>query len=434
MKTLRLVLSLAVAFQTVAVAAQTKAPVPAPDAQEKATTLVREVYKSEYEKAQTSEAKEELARRLIERAAGTSDATQRYALLRVARDISVEVGGRTAFEAVDRMAAAYQVDRLDMSAKILAKLSATAIAPPQHKLVAEKAISLVDEALATEQLATAGQLSGMALSAARKARDMALVKQAVALGREVQEWVEASDDAAAALKTLEANPADPDANLAVGRYVCFRRGDWQKGLPMLARGSDAALKGLAIEELKNPLEPAGQVALGDGWWDWAEKAAGREQTQLRARTAHWYRQALPGLSGLVQEKVQKRLREIDAARQAPASADPKPSGAAKEPQVLGPIPLDVKQPWSYVLKVKKGQTIHITATGRWRVLPKGKWHLPGDEKFYVQGQLSGGAPFKVGSDSALVVPQDGILTLGMREGADYSNNSGNVRVTIVIEE
>ncbi len=35
----------------------------------------------------------------------------------------------------------------------------------------------------------------------------------------------------------------PQANLVVGRYLCFTKGDWKKGLPLLALGSDADAQG-----------------------------------------------------------------------------------------------------------------------------------------------------------------------------------------------
>ena len=47
------------------------------------------------------------------------------------------------------------------------------------------------------------------------------------------------------LPVLEKQPGDPTANLAAGRYYCFVKGDWEMGIPMLALGSETALKELA---------------------------------------------------------------------------------------------------------------------------------------------------------------------------------------------
>src|SRR6185503_8519181 len=51
------------------------------------------------------------------------------------------------------------------------------------------------------------------------------------------------------LKTLEEKPDDPAANLLAGLYRCFARGEWGRGLPMLAKGSDAGLASVAQAEI-----------------------------------------------------------------------------------------------------------------------------------------------------------------------------------------
>ena len=45
----------------------------------------------------------------------------------------------------------------------------------------------------------------------------------------------------------------PPANLTVGKYYCFQKGDWEKGLPMLALGQDETLK--ALPPRKSPASP-----------------------------------------------------------------------------------------------------------------------------------------------------------------------------------
>ena len=115
--TTSVVLACAVATQ----AQDARSPVPSAEQQQKALALVREVYKDRYDQAKTSAAKEELVKELLERAAEATDLTNKYALLRVARDLSIQGGAPTAFEAVDAMAKTFRIDGLDMNAKVLAK-------------------------------------------------------------------------------------------------------------------------------------------------------------------------------------------------------------------------------------------------------------------------------------------------------------------------
>ena len=114
-----------------------------------------------------------------------------------------------------------------------------------------------------------------------------------------------------AIKTLKTNPADPEANLVVGSYYCFRKDDWEKGLPMLAQGSDAALKQLATTELGKPTAPEEQKKLGDGWWDLAGSKAELAWKSSQQRAAHWYREAIPHLEGPAKAEVEKKLKGLD---------------------------------------------------------------------------------------------------------------------------
>jgi hypothetical protein len=120
--------------------------------------------------------------------------------------------------------------------------------------------------------------------------------------------------------TLGRNPTDPAANLAVGKFHCFIKADWEKGLPMLALGGDLVLKGLAERDLGRPGEAEKQVALGDGWWDCADKQTGLAKAHMRQRAGHWYQQALPSLTGLAKVKVAKRLEGIEAPATGPGLA------------------------------------------------------------------------------------------------------------------
>ena len=88
------------------------------------------------------------------------------------------------------------------------------------------------------------------------------------------------------MATLKEKPDDPDANLIVGKYQCFTKGDWDKGMPMLAKGSDEKWKALAEKDIAGADSANEQVKLGDAWWDVSKE-----------RAVYWYRLALPGLVG-----------------------------------------------------------------------------------------------------------------------------------------
>ncbi|HEX3998619.1 MAG TPA: hypothetical protein VHX65_08730, partial [Pirellulales bacterium] len=118
---------------------------------------------------------------------------------------------------------------------------------------------------------------------------------------------------------LDKNPADAEANLAVGRWRAFYKNDWPTGLPLLAKGSDEKLKSLAAEELKSPTDAEQQIQLADAWWNISEKEAGIARDCVRLHAGSIYQEALPSLaSALKKAAIEKRLKEIANLKQAPA--------------------------------------------------------------------------------------------------------------------
>jgi formylglycine-generating enzyme required for sulfatase activity len=89
------------------------------------------------------------------------------------------------------------------------------------------------------------------------------------------------------------------------------KGDWEQGVPYLALGSDAALKAVALMELRQANSAEHQAAIGNAWWDAAEARQGAERDTLRMRAGFWYRQAEPALAaGLAALKIKQRLEEL----------------------------------------------------------------------------------------------------------------------------
>ncbi len=290
-----------------------RAPVPKDAAQEQALTLIREVYKQEYDAATTPAKKIDLAKKLLFDAAGAKDdPVSHFVMLRVARDLATGAGEtKVALEAIDRLAESFKVDGLKVKTAAIAKLSKSARTITQKKALAVGAAEVLDEALSAEQYEIARKLSDVALAAARKARDRELAKALASRKREIEQAVKAHAEFQQILSTLKEKPTDPPANLSAGRYYCFTQGDWVKGIPYLALGNDPGLKSLAIKELKGVDSPAEQVKLGDGWWNLGQERKFPEKDSLLFRAGYWYEQAQPSVtSALLKRKLSQRLEEI----------------------------------------------------------------------------------------------------------------------------
>ena len=110
--------------------------------------------------------------------------------------------------------------------------------PEDRKALAKK---LLEQA--ADDYTTATAVSTNAERIATKAKNKGLAAKANGKKKEVTAALNSLKTVSVSIDTLKANPDDPEANLAVEKYTCFTKGDWDKGLPMLAKCSDKDYKG-----------------------------------------------------------------------------------------------------------------------------------------------------------------------------------------------
>jgi formylglycine-generating enzyme required for sulfatase activity len=158
-----------------------------------------------------------------------------------------------------------------------------------------------------DRLDIAVPLAEIAQASARECKDKVILNRVTERKTEITEWSKASETIQDPLVVLEERPLDPAANLAIGKYHCFFRSDWKRGVPMLALGSDAALKELAALELA---ERPDLIRVGDGWWELGAKEVVSTRVKMQHHAAEFYRLALSSLTGLTKSKVESRLREL----------------------------------------------------------------------------------------------------------------------------
>lgn len=342
---LRAALALVVGAAGASAWAQPRAPLPDEAAQAAAQQLLRDVYGDEYDAAKTSEEKTELARTLLDQAAKSRAApASHFVLLRVAKEVAIlAADGEIALDAVERIVATYDVDGMQMRLDCLTGLADAAKLSSQRAALAEQACSLIDLALAEDDFESAGRFGQIAEDVARRARNYALAKEIAARMEKLSELQQGHAEYQKAQARLDESPTDPEANLTAGRYLCLARDDWDRGVPMLALGSDPALRGPAMKELIGADSPDAQIALGDAWWDVAQSREARERDVFLLRAGHWYEKAQSqGTSGLAKVKLDQRLAEIakvespatEAARDRPRRGPP--TRAAKKVKPFDP--------------------------------------------------------------------------------------------------
>ncbi len=293
-----------------AAASDARLPVPDQAAQQASLELVKGVFKEEDNNAKTQDEKRALARRLIETGLETKDDPSAvFVLIKYARDTAAAAGDPAlVIEAVEELAKRYAIDALEMKDEGLAQAHKSLRPADDHRSFVAEARKVVDEASKAGRFDLALPMSESVLASARKTADIDLIKEIVAANKNLETDADQHRVVERALAVLQANPDDASANLAAGKYRCFVQSDWETGLPMLALCSDAGLKAAATLELAGTAKPQDQVAVGDAWWNLAEKEEGKEVGPLRERAIHWYRQALPELANtLLKSKVEQRL-------------------------------------------------------------------------------------------------------------------------------
>lgn len=180
---------------------------------------------------------------------------------------------------------------------------------------AQRALDMSEQAIAADRFGEAEGFARTALAATSRARDAEsrnVRTRATELIRNIKSLEEQWKSVQSAIETLETDADDAAANLILGKYLCFAKGDWQQGLTHLAKSGDAQYAAVATAEHQAPSDANEIMNLGDAWWDLVADAAEFEKQPIIARACHWYRRSLSaGLTGLERKRVEKRLEESD---------------------------------------------------------------------------------------------------------------------------
>jgi len=285
----------------------TRLRIPSAAAIRESRAKVNEVFGADAKKATSADAKIELAGRLLEQAAETSNEVDRYVLLTAAQELAVEVGDiDTADRAIRDIAAIYAVDGAQAR---LAMLEAAATKGPvgsSGKVIAA-ILAVVADLKTAKNLDSAEQLVQLALTAARRSKDRELQKLVSEELGDIRDRRKVGEKSQALVDRLAKNADDGEAASALGRLRCFVEDDWDAGLPLLARGADVQLSALAKAEIADPMTLAAQLQLADQWWDYAASQKGPEAAPAESRARMHYGLALGRLDGLEKARVMKRL-------------------------------------------------------------------------------------------------------------------------------
>jgi regulation of enolase protein 1 (concanavalin A-like superfamily) len=287
-----------------------KPAVPDDKALADARQKIRETYKDLYD---MNNARRELAQKLLEEGRLSAIEAERYVCLDESRTLAARAGDiATALRAASELSNRFAVDLLEVKSTAIEQILPAVNRLDENRTLAQKALILAERALMEEEYETADRLVKVARAAADRADVKETLKKAAdQLARQLDQQRTDYEQVKASLRLLEEKPEDPEANLAVGQFRCVAKGDWKEGLPLLAKGSNKELAEVAEKDLADPEAASAQVAVGDGWWDQADKAAGKVKTAWQQRAYRWYDEAYPRLGkSEAAARVQARLKTL----------------------------------------------------------------------------------------------------------------------------
>jgi hypothetical protein len=290
-----------------------RASLPDDAARKVAQKAIRELLASEFADS-TPKGKRVLAAALLARGlATTDDPAGCYELLSEACDAAIDSADLdTAMKAVSELGRRYEINTLAQKVSVLTRLAPKQTSPADAASAAAHGLLAAQALVHRDLYADAQRLVPIVHNAAAASYNVQVQTQV----RDKLDRVEAACAqyalAEPAIKELKTNPNDVRANLIVGRFECFIRGDFDKGLPLLAKGADPAMQAAAAADLAKPSSGPACKAVGDDWWDQAAKetkdAVAAEQ--CKARAGYWYRLGVAQLDGLAKTLVEQRLASL----------------------------------------------------------------------------------------------------------------------------
>jgi tetratricopeptide (TPR) repeat protein len=322
-----LVLGMCLGSFVAAQPADTRAPIPQKADTMAAEKLIRDIFKADFAKTKAAD-RTALAQKLLEQADGTKDDNAaRYVLIQQARDLATKAGDcETFLKAAEALAKAFNISLSESQTAGVDALAANLTATGARD-AGQPLLDAADAALAAGEFDAAQKLLRAADAAGRKGSVATVTSSVAARTKSLVTLRKDFEKLGDARKKLETAPTDPEANLIVGRYLCFVKNDWEGGLPRLVLGSDATLKAAAEKDDKaNSGSSADKAEAADNWYKLGTSAEAMQKSSLMSRALLRYREAQSEATGLAKVKIEKRIEEL--AKLAPNPAVGAGGGAA----------------------------------------------------------------------------------------------------------
>lgn len=278
---------------------------------------IKSKYSELYAAAQRAEEKLPLAEMLMQQARNWQGSSAlQYVMLTESREYAADdADAKLAREACQLLAANFEVDGKLLEASALAACVRGIKTNSQRHDLTMECLGALAEAVSQDHYLAAVEFANAAFTASSKSDDLELKKLARAHRDHIRAVQAAWEKVAPAAKVLAANPKDAAANLEVGRFRCFWQADWQRGLALLAQGSDPVLRSLAAADLKDPEKSTDRIRLGEDWWEYGDKQPMPSRLIVQDRAVFWFTLGLTEeVTGAQRTRTESRLAKFKTLR------------------------------------------------------------------------------------------------------------------------
>lgn len=284
-----------------------RTPLPSAAASRAAIEELKAIFRADYSAATVPGKKAALAAELLSNATKTAKPVDRWAMFSESMRLAADGGdaGLT-LKAIETAGGEFAIDEDALLLDALVKLAPKAT-PQASDELARTALAIAKRASESGSEQPAQRAITLATALANKAKNRELLAEIKGWQQTLKDQEKVSRELEAMESRLKADGDNPETCLEVGKYFCFEVEDWERGLPLLAKGSDTELARLAVADLNAGESRDALLALAEAWQTWAEDERGDLKAGGLQRAVTIYREILPEMEGLERIRIEKLI-------------------------------------------------------------------------------------------------------------------------------
>lgn len=334
---------------------------------------IKSVFAADYAKKDAAD-QVEFAKKLLKEAEDTTDSPAgKYVLLREAQFLAARGGD---FELATRvskeMADCFKVDAGKIRWELLNAFAVGPSSPGNSGPALNFFLASAVDAVKSDDYESASKILKLAAKSAKDAKNLALATALTERGKIVDAMEVESKRIKPDIDAWKTNGAGTEQ---LGRFLCFFKGDWAKGLPMLAKSTDPAIHLAALKDLENPTVAAAQLVVADGWWKIAAAQPNPMQPGIKNRARHWYQLAVGELVGFSKVRAVANIAEAESLAFERIQSPGKVVVPAKVVEKVVPKAAPKDKSHAYVFRFESGPNAKTGTQRIFEPVGKGKWEM-----------------------------------------------------------